>query len=321
MRALTYRRYGTPDRLAVCEVAKPEPDDDAVCIRVHACALNAWDWDKLTGAMLGRLGGLFRPNDKILGSDIAGIVTAVGRKVTAFAPGDAVMGDLSESGWGGLAEYAIARPQFLAAKPEALSFEAAAAIPQAGSLALQGLEGKPQAGAGKAVLINGAGGGVGTFAIQIARRMGASVTGVDHGDKHAMMRALGADTVIDYRYDDFTRTGARYDLILDTVATRSVSTFAKALNPGGALCVVGGRVPVLLQAGLLGPMMSKREGKTLGLLMWQSRAADFARLADMAVHGEVTPVIDKVYPLDKAADAFRRIGAGKAKGKLVVKIC
>ncbi|WP_404403301.1 NAD(P)-dependent alcohol dehydrogenase [Pelagibacterium halotolerans] len=321
MRAVTYRRYGGPDRLMVSEIAKPVPKDDEVLVRVRACALNSWDWDQLVGNALGRIGGLFRPRHTILGADIAGVVEAVGASVTRFVPGDAVMGDLSETGWGGLAEYTCAREGFLTRKPEGLSFEAAAAIPQAGSLALQGLWGKPEAGAGKRVLVVGAGGGMGSFAVQLAKLQGAEVTGVDSGGKAEFMLSLGADHVIDYRREDFGRARARYDFILDAVAQRSIFAYARVLNPGGGFSMVGGTIPALLQGAFLGPIISRRSGKTLGILMWRPRAEDFAALAEMAARGEIAPAVEQVYALEETAEAFGHLGAGQAKGKLVIRIC
>ncbi|MCD7059941.1 NAD(P)-dependent alcohol dehydrogenase [Pelagibacterium xiamenense] len=320
MRAVTYERYGGPDDLTISEVAKPAPRNDEVLVRVHAASINSWDWDMLVGSALGRIGGPIRPPHRILGADIAGIVEAVGRDVTRFVPGDAVMGDISESGWGGLAEYTCAREIFLTRKPDALSFEAAAAIPQAGSLALQGLWGKPQAGRCKRVLVVGAGGGMGSFAVQLAKLQGAEVTGVDRGEKLAFMRSLGADRAIDYQREDFAKAGVSFDFILDAVAHRSVFAYARALNPGGELSVVGGTIPALLQAGLLGPLISKRSGKTLGVLMWRPRAEDFATLADLAAEGEITPAVERVYALKDTAAAFSHLGAGRAKGKLVIRI-
>lgn len=320
MRAVTYHRYGPPEVLSVSDLPKPVPKDDEVLIRVRASSLNSWDWDLLVGSALGRIGGPFRPPYTILGADVAGVVEAVGANVTRFAPGDAVMGDLSESGWGALAEYVCARAPFLTIKPEGLSFEEAAAIPQAGGLALQGLRDRSQVAPGKSVLVNGAGGGMGSFAVQIAKHLGAEVTGVDHGDKLAFMRALGADHVLDYREVDFTRTGRCYDLILDAVARRPAARFARALNPGGALVVVGGTIPALLGVAVGGRFVGKKEGKSLGVLVWRSRGEDFAALAGMAVRGEIRPAVDKVYPLAETPEAFRRIGAGAAKGKLVIRV-
>jgi len=232
MKAVVYRRYGSPNRLRLRDVEKPQPADNEVLVRVHAASVNSWDWDLLTGIAMIRMEGPFRPKYKILGADIAGVVEAVGKDVTRFHPGEAVFGDMSESGWGGFAEYATIDADFLAAKPDELSYIEAAAIPQTGSLALQGLRDKRTISPGDQVLINGAGGGVGAFAVQIAKHMGAEVTAVVHTSKFECVRSLGADHFIDYTLEDYTGTGDRYDLILDMVAGRSMFAYARA-QPGG----------------------------------------------------------------------------------------
>lgn len=318
MRAAVYTRYGGPERLTVTEVPRPDPGDGDVLVAVKACALNAWDWDLLKGHPLGRLGGLFAPSHRILGADIAGVVKAVGRNVTRFRPGDAVMGDVSAHGWGGLAEYVTAPADILAVKPDALSFAQAAGLPQAGTLAYQAMYEERLVRPGEQVLINGAGGGVGSFAVQMAKHLGAVVTGVDSACKLDFMQELGADHVMDYRHSDYARTGKRYDLIVDMVAQHGILAHARALAEGGTFCMVGGSASALLQTGLIGPAYGKRLGKKLGLLMWRNSVDQLEALLKLVARGAVTPMIDAIYPLEDVAMAFRHIGQGHAKGKIVL---
>ncbi len=232
MKAITYTRYGPPDVLQLSEVKKPIPTDDEMLVKVRSVSVNRSDWETLTGRPLyARFGGLFKPRNPILGSDVAGTVEAVGKNHAQFKPGDEVFGEMP--GYcGGFAEYVCARANTWALKPAGLTFEQAAAIPQAGVIALQGLRDRVQPG--QSVLINGAGGGSGSFAIQLAKRYGAEVTGVDNGGKLDFIRSLGADYVMDYSREDFTRTGRRYDLILDLIADRSAFAYARALKPQGS---------------------------------------------------------------------------------------
>lgn len=240
MKAVVYTKYGPPDVLELKEIEKPIPKDDEVLIKVHGASVNSWDWDLLRGTpFLNRLFfGLLKPKYKILGADIAGRVEVVGRNVKQFLPGDEVFGDLCECGWGGFAEYVCARENALALKPASMTFEEVAAVPQAAVMALQGLRDQGQIQPGQKVLINGAGGGVGTFAVQIAKSFGAEVTGVDSTSKLDMMRSIGADQVIDYTQEDFTQNGQRYDLILDAAAYRSIFDYKRALSPKGIFVVV-----------------------------------------------------------------------------------
>ena len=245
MKAMVRKVYGPPDVLALTEVEKPMPKEGEVLVRVQATSLNASDYEILRGKPLyGRIFGFFTPKIRILGSDVAGMVEAVGQGVTRFAPGDAVYGDIFES-WGGFAEWVSVPQGMLRPKPESMSFEQASAMPQSGTLALQGLSDKGQVRPGQAVLINGAGGSGGTFAIQIAKVLGAEVTGVDNAQKLELMRSLGADHVIDYAEEDFTRNGRRYDLILDLVGHHSVFDFKRALSPAGRYFVVGGAMKLI----------------------------------------------------------------------------
>lgn len=240
MKAIVFTKYGTPDVLELKEVDKPIPKDDEVLIKVCAVSINDWDWGLLQGDFINRLlSGLLKPKKKILGSDIAGRIEAVGKNVKQFQPGDEVFGDLSGQ-WGGFAEYVCARENALALKPASMTFEEAAAIPQAAMLAIQGLRDKGQIQSGQKLLINGAGGGVGTFAIQIAKLYDVEVTGVDSSGKLDMLRSMGFDHVIDYTQEDFTKNGQRYDLILDVKTNRSMLDYMRALSPNGIYVTVGG---------------------------------------------------------------------------------
>lgn len=318
MRAVVYSAYGGVEQLRLADVEKPLPRAGEVVIRVKAASLNSWDWDLLRGKpFLARLGGLLRPRHPILGADVAGVVEAVGPG-SRLAVGDTVFGDLSGANWGGFAEFVCALETALAKIPHGVSFEAAAATPQAGLLAWQGLSWKGEVRAGDKVLINGAGGGAGTFAIQLAKRAGAVVTGVDSAEKAGLMRRLGADQVIDYRAADFATGSERHDLILDMVASRSLAQYRRALTPTGRLAVVGGTTPTILAVASLGAMTSKPDGQQLGLVLHRPDVGQLTELGALIAAGEIVPAIDRVYPLAEAGEAFRRIGEGRALGKLVV---
>jgi NADPH:quinone reductase-like Zn-dependent oxidoreductase len=317
MNAVVYTQYGSPDVLQLTEVEKPVPKDNELLVKVHSVSLNASDWEFLTGTPLyTRMWGLLKPGFKILGSDIAGIVEAVGKEVTRFRPGDQVFGDILDIK-GGLAEYACAPESLLRLKPANLTFAQAAAIPQAASVALQGLRDKGQLRQGERVLINGAGGGAGSFAIQMAKYFGAEVTGVDNTEKLEMMRSIGADHVIDYTQEDFTRTGRRYDLILDFVAHRSIFNYRRALSPAGRYVMVGGFCVPILQALFLGPLMSMASSRKMGLLLAKTNK-DLEYINELIESGKVVPVIDTRYSLSEVPEAFRHLGEGHAKGKVVI---
>jgi len=320
MRAVVFTRYGSPDVLELKEIPKPAPADDEVLIRVHAASLNDWDCGALRGAdLVNRLiFGLFRPKKQILGSDVAGRVEAVGGNVRRFRPGDDVFGDLSRR-WGGFAEYVCAPEEMLAPKAPGMTFVDAAAIPQAGLLALQGLAKMGPIQPGQRLLINGAGGGVGTFAIQIAKRDGAEVTAVDAPGKLDLLRSLGADHVIDYTREDFTRSGRRYDLILDVKTTRSIADCARALSPNGIYVTVGGSMARLFQALLLGPWIAMTQKKRFRLLALKTNEG-LDRMKELFEAGEVVPVIDGPYPLSDVPEAFRRFEEGRHKGKVVIAV-
>jgi NADPH:quinone reductase-like Zn-dependent oxidoreductase len=318
MKAVVMDRYGTPDVLELRDVAKPTPKADQVLVRVLAASVNDWDWGMLRGSPENRLlGGLLRPRVHILGCDVAGRVEAVGGDVTAFQPGDEVYGDLSGSGFGAFAEYVCAQEADLARKPAGMTFEQAAAIPQAGMLAVQGLIDVGRIGSGQKVLLNGAGGGVGTFALQIARLYGAEVTVVDKPGKLDMLRAMGADHVIDYLKEDFTEGGKRYDLILDVKTDRSPFAYARALNLNGTYATVGGSIPRLLQTLVLGPLLARlchKHVRVVGL----KRNKDLAYMNELFEAGKLRPVLDGSYKLADLPEAFRFFGTGDHGGKIIV---
>jgi NADPH:quinone reductase-like Zn-dependent oxidoreductase len=304
MKAIVYQKYGSPDVLELKEVEKPVPRDNEVLVKVCVASVNSWDWDLLRGTpFLFRMWGLLKPKYQIPGADIAGRVEAVGRKC----------------GWGGFAEYVCAQENALALKPASMTFEQAAAIPQAAVMALQGIRDKGEVQPGQKVLINGAGGGVGTFAVQIARYFGAEVTGVDSTAKLDMMRSIGADHVIDYTQEDFTQNGQRYDLIIDVVANRSIFDYKRVLSPRGIFIMVGGTVAAIFQAMFLGPLISKTGSKKLGILVHKPNK-DLAFLKELFEDDKVKPVIDRCYPLSEVAEAFRYFGKGHTRGKVVITV-
>ena len=314
MRAVVRDRYGPPGVLRVEHVERPVPGPGQVLVEVLATSVNLSDWEGLVGSpAYARIGGLRRPARRVLGSDIAGRVAAVGPDVTAFRVGDEVYGD-NLGLMGGFAEYAVAPATVLAPKPSGLSFVEASTIPQSGAIALQGTAG---AGPGTRVLVNGGGGGSGTFAIQLARLAGAHVTGVDNAGKLDHMRALGADEVLDHRRDDFTRHGP-YDLVLDLVATRSVLDCRRALAPGGRYQCVGGPVPRILSALVAGAVVGALSGRRIGVLAVRPGPAHFVPLAERCVTGEVRTFVDRVLPLEEAPAALAYVGEGRALGKVVV---
>lgn len=316
MRAVVYDEYGPPDRLRIEEMPVPSPGPKQVLVKVVATSVNLSDWECLRGTpFYARLGGLRTPARRVLGSDIAGRVEAVGPEVTRFRPGDAVYGD-NLGLMGGFAEYAVAPESALAHKPEALTFAEASTLPQAGAIALQGTA---AARSGRRVLINGAGGGSGSFAIQLAKRAGAHVTGVDAAGKLEHMRSLGADDIIDYRTEDFTRTGP-YDLVLDLVAHRSVFAYHRALARGGQYLCVGGPVRTLLQIATLGPLAGLLTGRRLGVLVVRQGPKHFEPLAELCVAGQVSIRIDHTYSLDEVPQALAHHGEGRALGKVVIDV-
>jgi NADPH:quinone reductase-like Zn-dependent oxidoreductase len=322
VKAYIYDRYGGPDDLKLTEVDKPALKDNGLLIRVHAASLNRSDWESLTGSpAYVRIGGLFKPSTTILGSDIAGTVEEVGPDVTRFQRGDEVFGDILYFGSGGLGEYvSVLERAPLALKPADLSFEDAAALPQAGLLGVQGMRSKGGVQSGQKVLVNGAGGGGGTFAIQVAKSLGAKVTGVDSAIKLDLLRSLGADEVIDYGVDDYTKGTDKYDRILDFVGNRSVFANRRALAEGGVYQVVGGPARRLLQVVLVGGLISRMGSKQLGVLIARPNSADLEELAAEVVAGRIRPIIEKEYGLDEVPEAMRHLGGERALGKIVIRV-
>ena len=317
MKAVVYTEYGPPAMLEIKEIEKPVPQDNEVLIKIHAVSVNASDWEFLTGRPLyTRMWGLRKPNYQILGSDIAGTVEAIGNKVKQFQPGDEVFGDILGH-WGGFAEYVWAPVKNFTLKPKSLSFDQAASLPQAALVALQGLRDKGKVQSGHKVLINGAGGGSGTFAIQIAKWLGASVTGVDRTEKLDLMRSIGADQVIDFRQEDFTRNGQQYDVILDFVASHSIFDYKRALSPAGKYILVGGSLPHIFQTLLLGSFISLTGKKKMGILGAKANQG-IDLMIELVEAGKVIPVIEKLYPLNEVPEALRTLGEGRAMGKLVI---
>jgi len=320
MKAIVCTEYGSPDVLQLKEVAKPTPKDDEALVKVHATSLNAADFETLRGMWSARIGGPLRPMYKILGSDLAGRVEAVGRNVKQFQPGDEVWGDLSfPYGFGTFAEYVCVSENALTLKPSSMTFEEASTYPQAAIISLQSLRDKGQIQPGQKVLINGAGGGQGTFAVQIAKLYGAEVTGVDSARKFDMLRSIGADHVIDYTQEDYTRSGQRYDLIFDVVAHRSIFDYWRALRPGGIFMIVGGSLASFLQVLTIGALISKVGNKKLGLNVYKpNKEEDLASLTELFEAGKVVPVIDRRYPLSEVPEALRYLEEGHALGKIVI---
>jgi NADPH:quinone reductase-like Zn-dependent oxidoreductase len=304
VKAIVYRRHGAPDELRLEEVPEPRvTGDDDVLVRVRATSINSWDWDLLRGRMTVRRS----PRHPVMGADVAGRVEAVGSAVTRLRPGDAVFGDVSGHGWGGLGEYVCVPERALAAMPAGLSFEQAAAVPQAGVLALQGLE---YGGAiGDDVLMNGAGGGVGTFVVQMAKAAGARVTGVDTAPKLDMLRSLGADEVIDYREE---RIRGRYDRVVDLHASASAR---RAVAAGGVYGVIGGTLPRIGWTALVGLAARRRR---IGVVIHRPGREPLERLTPLLESRAVVPVIDGTYALEDARAAFERYGSGEFLGKIVL---
>ncbi|AHY45646.1 NADPH:quinone reductase and related Zn-dependent oxidoreductase [Rubrobacter radiotolerans] len=320
MKAIVQDKYGSPDVLNLREIDKPEPGDDEVLVRVHAAGVDRGVWHLMTGQpYLARLAfGLRAPKTPVPGMDLAGVVEAVGKNVRGFRPGDEVFG----VGKGTFAEYARAREEKLAHKPANLTFEGAAALTISGLTALQGLRDHGRVGPGQEVLIVGASGGVGTYAVQIAKAFGAHVTGVCSTTKIEMVRSLGADRVIDYTEEDFTDGARRWDVILDIGGSLPLSRLRRALTPQGTLVLVGGEgggqwlgvVSRLLRARLLSPFV----GQNLRTFLSSENHEDMLALAELAESGKLAPVIDRAYPLAEAADAIRHLEEGRARGKVVI---
>ena len=321
MKAILFPRYGSPDVLQLAEVEKPVPNENQVLIRVVAASANPLDWHRMRGEpFIARMGeGLRNPTDTRLGADIAGRVEAVGKNVTEFKPGDEVFGAI---GAGSFAEYACTREKNLVLKPGNISFEAAAAAPVVGLTALQGLRDTGQIRAGQKVLVNGASSGVGNFALQLAKSYGTEVTGVCSTRNLEMVRSTGADHIVDYTREDFTRNGQTYDLIYDAIGNRSVSDYRRALKPNGK-CVIAGFTSLsrLFEHMLMGPLTSRGRDKKVGMMgVSNSNKEDLLVIKELLETGKVVPVIDRCYPLRETAEAIRYLETLHARGKVIINV-
>jgi NADPH:quinone reductase-like Zn-dependent oxidoreductase len=323
MKAITQQKYGPPEVLELKEIPKPVPKENEVLVKVHAAALNAADWHLMRGTpFLMRLmfGGLTKPKYIVPGADMAGTVESVGSSIKQFKPGDEVFGDISVSSWGAFAEYVSVHEKALVIKPAGLTFEEAAAVPLASVTALQALRDAGKIGPGQKVLINGASGGVGTYAIQIAKAFGAVVTAVCSTHNVEQARALGAERVFDYKKEDITRDNGRFDLILDCAAFRPVSEYKRILNPGGNYVLVGGSTGNAMKLMFMGSLISLGGKRKFSSMMAKPNAKDLGFIKDLIGNGSVKPVIDRVYPLHELPEAFRYLEEGHAKGKIVISI-
>lgn len=323
MKAIIYTKYGPPDVLHLEEVKKPALNEEQVLVKVHAASINASDWHMLTAdpfpmRLIGN--GMFKPKNTILGVDVSGCVEAVGRNVTQLKPGDAVFGDIFGLGSGSFAEYVSVPECALALMPSNVSFEEAAAVPLAAVTALQGLRDQGHIQPGQNVLINGASGGVGTFAVQIAKAFGSEVTAVCSSRNLEIARLIGADHVIDYTREDFTQSGQQYDLILAVNGYQPLAKYMHALSPHGIYVFVGGLPAQIFQSLFLAPLMSKRDGRKMTSCMQKANQNDLLFIRDLLECGKIKPVIDECYPLRKTPDAFRYFEKGHARGKVVIKI-
>jgi NADPH:quinone reductase-like Zn-dependent oxidoreductase len=326
MKAVVYTDYGPPDVLQIRDIKKPVPNDDQVLVKVHAAAVNPYDWHFIRGTpyiMRLMMAGIRKPKDPRLGVDYAGTVEAVGKNVTQFKPGDEVFGNRT----GAFAEYVCVRAdRAVALKPANVTFEQAASVPVAALTALQGLRDHGKVQPGQKVLINGASGGVGTFAVQIAKTFGADVTGICSTRNLELVRSLGADHVIDYTKEDFSKGDERYDVILDNVGTQPLSGFRSVLKPNGICVMIGGGGPN--EGKWVGPMarpikallMSPFISQKIGMMMAEGNKADLNTLADLMQSGKVTPVIDRTYPLSEIREAIRYLETGRARGKVIITV-
>lgn len=322
MQAIIWTTYGPPDVLECKEVEKPVPNDNEVLIHIHAASVNAGDWHLVRGDpfLVRLMFGLLKPKHQTPGIDVAGRVEAIGRNVTQFQPGDDVFGDLSNYGFGAFAEYVAVPEQAVLRKPARITFEQAAAVPVAAVTALQGLRDNGHIQPGQKVLITGAAGGVGSFAVQIAKSFGAEVTGVCSTRKVDMVRSIGADHVIDYTQEDFTRGGQYYDLILDIAAYRSMFDYQRVLSPTGVYVMVGGSTTRLFQAMLTGPWISMTGSRKMGSMLAKPNQQDLMFISGLLEAGKIVPVIDRCYALAEVPEAIRYLEAGQSRGKVVITV-
>jgi NADPH:quinone reductase-like Zn-dependent oxidoreductase len=321
MKAFTYTKYGPPDVLQLTDISIPTPSASQVLLKVHAVALNAYDWHMLTADIflvrfMGE--GLRRPKHQILVADVSGTIAAVGQDVTQFKPGDFVFGDIAGSGSAGFAEYALAHEKQLALKPSTIDFAGAAAVPMAGITALQGLRDLGKLQSGQKVMIQGASGGVGTFAVQIAKILGAEVSATCSSTKLDLARSLGAGRVIDYTKKDFTRGSERYDVILGVNGYHSLPAYKRVLTPNGIYVMAGGKPSQIFQAVLLAKPLSQKNGKKLISVSAHQSQADLVALREWIDTSKLAPVIDRSFPFAETPDAMRYLGAGHARGKIVI---
>ena len=321
MKAILLKEYGLPNVLEIGEVAKPVPNEKEVLVRIHSASINDWDWGLVRGKpfVIRLIYGLKKPTIAIPGVDVSGKIEAVGGKVSSFHIGDEIYCDLSECGFGGFAEYVCVPEKTLSKKPSNVSHNEACALPHAGLLALQGLVEKGKVKSGQTVLINGAGGGVGTLGIQILKSYGVKVTGVDSEEKLDLMKSLGFDSVIDYKKADFTDTGEKYDLILDTKSYKSVFKVARSLKKNGTYITVGGSMVRLFEIVLFGSLLSLFTGKKLSVLnLKPNKGLD--QISKLVEKGQIRPIIYGPYGFDKIPEMIQYFGEGKHLGKIVVEI-
>ncbi len=318
MKALVLDRFGTADGFRIADLPTPEPKAGEVRIKVLGSSINSWDWEVARGDFMARMSAPAKPA-RVLGGDVAGTVDALGEGVTGFAVGDAVYGDMTDCGWGGFAEFATATTDAVRLMPPGLDFIRAATLPQAGVLALQSVN-RVALGPGSDVLVIGGGGGVGTFAIQLARLKGARVTAIDTAHKAGIMTEAGADIVLDRAEADPDRDAARYDLVIDPVLTRPVRAQLRLLKPGGAYAIVGGGMGTLLRSFVFSPILSRISGggRTSGLVIWNPKGSPLDELTKLVVSGSVSPMVENVYPLEQGVDAMRHFATGRTLGKLVI---
>ena len=323
MKAIVQTEYGSPDVLSLREVDRPVVSDSKVLVRVHATSVHAGDWHLMRGTpWLIRLifGGLFKPKTQILGTDMAGTVEAIGSEVTQFKIGDQVFGDLSECGFGAFAEYVSVPESALVLKPENLTFEEAAIVPVSALAALKGLRDIGKIRSGQEVLINGAAGGVGSFAVQIAKANGAIVTAVCSSHNTEKMRSIGADYILDYTQQDITQTSKQYDLILDIAAYRSPFNYLPILKPKGTYVVVGGSITRIFQVMIFGSLISKLTGRNILPLASAPSQTDLLALKSMIESGTIVPIIDRTYNLSEVPEAIRRLEERKVSGKIAIRL-
>ena len=321
MKAIICTKYGLPEVLQLKEVEKPTPKENEVLVKVIATAVNDYDWSMVRGKpyLYRLMFGIIKPKRKITGMELAGVIEALGTNATSFKVGNEVYGDISGYGFGSFAEYICINEKALKLKPGEMSFEQAASIPHASMLAVQALIDIGKVQKGEKILINGAGGGFGTFGLQIAKLFSTQVTGVDTGDKLEMMKSIGFDHIIDYRKEDFTKNGQRYDLILDAKTNRSTFNYLRSLSPNGRYVTVGGTTSRLLQAFFLGPIIHRFSKKNIRIVALKPNK-DLDYINELFEEGKINPVIDGPYKLSEVPEAIRYFGEGKHKGKVVINI-